>query len=82
MFRTDISSCCRINKVDSKLEVLCPQQGVFRVNCMDCLDRTNVIQSMICKEMLITMVTNQYSQEHIHNNNYISYAHVCMQSDM
>lgn len=23
---------------------ICSQNGVFRVNCMDCLDRTNVVQ--------------------------------------
>ncbi|XP_059158723.1 phosphatidylinositol-3-phosphatase SAC1-like isoform X1 [Physella acuta] len=28
------------------------QTGVFRTNCIDCLDRTNVVQSMIAKEML------------------------------
>jgi len=24
--------------------VICEQKGVFRVNCVDCLDRTNVVQ--------------------------------------
>lgn len=28
------------------------QTGFFRTNCMDCLDRTNVVQSMIAKESL------------------------------
>lgn len=28
------------------------QSGVFRTNCMDCLDRTNVCQSMLAKYML------------------------------
>ncbi|KAJ1963988.1 hypothetical protein GGI12_001708 [Dipsacomyces acuminosporus] len=28
------------------------QQGVFRVNCMDCLDRTNVVQSTIARYVL------------------------------
>ncbi|KAL1229577.1 Phosphatidylinositol-3-phosphatase SAC1 [Trichinella spiralis] len=28
------------------------QTGVFRTNCMDCLDRTNVVQSMIAKRSL------------------------------
>lgn len=23
---------------------ICSQTGIFRVNCMDCLDRTNVVQ--------------------------------------
>lgn len=28
------------------------QDGVFRTNCMDCLDRTNVVQSMLAKRSL------------------------------
>lgn len=24
--------------------MICEQKGVFRVNCIDCLDRTNVVQ--------------------------------------
>ncbi|KAH3663838.1 hypothetical protein OGAPHI_005241 [Ogataea philodendri] len=28
-------------------EILLEQQGVFRVNCLDCLDRTNVVQQVI-----------------------------------
>ncbi|XP_044738876.1 phosphatidylinositol-3-phosphatase SAC1 [Chrysoperla carnea] len=28
------------------------QDGVFRTNCMDCLDRTNVVQSMLAKRNL------------------------------
>lgn len=28
------------------------QKGVFRVNCVDCLDRTNVVQSMIARAAL------------------------------
>lgn len=28
-------------------EVILQQQGVFRVNCLDCLDRTNLIQTII-----------------------------------
>lgn len=28
------------------------QKGVFRVNCMDCLDRTNVVQSVIARNVL------------------------------
>ncbi|KAK2681170.1 SAC domain [Fusarium oxysporum f. sp. vasinfectum] len=31
---------------------LARQQGVFRTNCMDCLDRTNVCQSSFAKHML------------------------------
>ncbi len=28
------------------------QEGVFRTNCIDCLDRTNVVQSMLAKRSL------------------------------
>lgn len=37
--------------------VVCKQQGVFRVNCIDCLDRTNVVQTAIAKSVLETMLT-------------------------
>ncbi|XP_067650738.1 phosphatidylinositol-3-phosphatase SAC1-like [Haliotis asinina] len=33
--------------------VLSSQQGVFRTNCMDCLDRTNVVQSLLAKDNLL-----------------------------
>lgn len=32
--------------------LLSVQDGVFRTNCIDCLDRTNVVQSMIAKRVL------------------------------
>lgn len=28
------------------------QEGIFRTNCIDCLDRTNVVQSMLAKRVL------------------------------
>lgn len=28
------------------------QRGVFRINCIDCLDRTNVVQGLLAKRML------------------------------
>ena len=31
----------------------CSQQGVVRTNCLDCLDRTNVVQSHIAQEILM-----------------------------
>ena len=30
------------------------QKGIFRTNCMDCLDRTNVVQSVIARSMLLS----------------------------
>ena len=32
------------------------QQGIFRTNCMDCLDRTNVIQSQIAWVVLVNQM--------------------------
>lgn len=32
------------------------QAGVIRTNCIDCLDRTNVAQQMICLETLKSLV--------------------------
>jgi len=32
--------------------LLSSQDGVFRTNCIDCLDRTNVVQSMLAKRNL------------------------------
>lgn len=32
--------------------VLSTQKGVFRTNCIDCLDRTNVVQSLLAKRIL------------------------------
>ena len=29
--------------------VLARQSGVFRTNCIDCLDRTNVVQSLLAR---------------------------------
>ncbi|XP_010790727.1 phosphatidylinositol-3-phosphatase SAC1-B [Notothenia coriiceps] len=38
--------------VDADGKVLLHQDGTFRSNCMDCLDRTNVIQSMLAQRAL------------------------------
>ena len=32
--------------------IICQQQSAFRVNCMDCLDRTNVCQVIITASFL------------------------------
>ena len=39
------------------------QHGVIRTNCIDCLDRTNVAQQMICLESLISMVPGMENAE-------------------
>ncbi|KNC51956.1 uncharacterized protein AMSG_12147 [Thecamonas trahens ATCC 50062] len=37
---------------DPQLPLCSSQAGVIRVNCMDCLDRTNVVQSLLAKHVL------------------------------
>ena len=37
---------------DPSESVVSVQQGVFRTNCIDCLDRTNVVQSMLAQRSL------------------------------
>ena len=44
--------CDRYFLVDSEGKVLKQQEGMFRSNCMDCLDRTNVIQSLLARRSL------------------------------
>ncbi|CAI2170688.1 3458_t:CDS:10 [Funneliformis geosporum] len=40
------------SKTTGDVEIHCKQAGVFRTNCMDCLDRTNVVQSALAREVL------------------------------
>ena len=37
--------------------VLLEQDGIFRTNCIDCLDRTNVVQSMLARRHLQSALT-------------------------
>uniref|UniRef100_A0A1A7XVF1 Inositol polyphosphate-5-phosphatase F n=1 Tax=Iconisemion striatum TaxID=60296 RepID=A0A1A7XVF1_9TELE len=32
--------------------VICKQEGIFRINCMDCLDRTNVVQAAVARVVM------------------------------
>ncbi len=43
---------------DPSGSVLCRQESVYRVNCMDCLDRTNVTQSVFARDVLQTAVSS------------------------
>jgi hypothetical protein len=38
----------KIYSVKTKMKVEKRQNGVVRTNCLDCLDRTNVVQTKIC----------------------------------
>lgn len=42
--------------ISSEDTVLSLQQGVFRTNCIDCLDRTNVVQSLLARRNLTLML--------------------------
>lgn len=55
---------------DASLDVIVQQQsGIFRTNCLDCLDRTNVVQTLFAKEHLKVWITqlgmrlNTFDQE-------------------
>ena len=45
------------HNVDSTGNVFRQQTGVFRTNCMDCLDRTNVVQSMLAAENMVEVLS-------------------------
>uniref|UniRef100_A0A8C5CT43 Inositol polyphosphate-5-phosphatase F n=1 Tax=Gadus morhua TaxID=8049 RepID=A0A8C5CT43_GADMO len=48
---SDIITDMRWGWVD-QAGVICQQDGIFRVNCMDCLDRTNVVQAAIARAVM------------------------------
>jgi hypothetical protein len=45
--------------------IICEQRGVFRVNCIDCLDRTNIVMTAIARQVMDTQVRNILSLFHI-----------------
>jgi len=47
----DILKFMRYCWVDHK-GLICEQQSVFRINCVDCLDRTNIVQTAIARNIL------------------------------
>ncbi|RLV89996.1 Polyphosphatidylinositol phosphatase INP52 [Spathaspora sp. JA1] len=44
-------------------EIITRQDGIFRVNCLDCLDRTNLIQQIICRNILQNILSNIGSRQ-------------------
>lgn len=38
--------------LNSEGMIILTQEGVFRTNCVDCLDRTNVVQSLLARRSL------------------------------
>lgn len=39
------------NFEDHKIKIISEQKGVFRTNCIDCLDRTNIVQTLISRHL-------------------------------
>lgn len=42
--------------MDKTGEIMCTQKSVVRTNCIDCLDRTNVVQSLLAKRTLVNQL--------------------------
>lgn len=38
--------------------MICEQSGVYRVNCIDCLDRTNVVQTAVARIIIDQQVSS------------------------
>lgn len=51
---------CAIPAATSAWEILGLQNGVVRTNCMDCLDRTNVVQSMFGRYILYQQFCDRF----------------------
>lgn len=49
---------------ENKPAVILQQEGVFRTNCLDCLDRTNIIQTLLSKMALESFFHQQGSDGH------------------
>jgi endonuclease/exonuclease/phosphatase family metal-dependent hydrolase len=49
----------RYTVVDDGGKIVERQAGVFRVNCLDCLDRTNVVQGILSQDALQLCITNR-----------------------
>eukprot|EP00557_Chaetoceros_sp_GSL56_P010250 CAMPEP_0176481760 /NCGR_PEP_ID=MMETSP0200_2-20121128/3003_1 /TAXON_ID=947934 /ORGANISM="Chaetoceros sp., Strain GSL56" /LENGTH=1136 /DNA_ID=CAMNT_0017878009 /DNA_START=42 /DNA_END=3452 /DNA_ORIENTATION=- len=51
---------CVIPSSESLWEIVRIQNGVVRTNCMDCLDRTNVVQSMFGRYILFQQFSDRF----------------------
>jgi synaptojanin len=46
--------------VKAKHKAVTKQKGVVRTNCLDCLDRTNVVQTKICVRMFEDLLRGEH----------------------
>ena len=68
--------CCRYFSLNRTGSEVTQQKGVFRVNCMDCLDRTNVVEGMLAKRALKLQLIKLgvlTEQDKIENQNTFDY---------
>ena len=65
------SSATNNNYDNNAWEVLSRQDGVVRTNCMDCLDRTNVVQSMFGRYVLYRQLHERLGLTKATNNGMI-----------
>ncbi|OBZ85798.1 Inositol-1,4,5-trisphosphate 5-phosphatase 1 [Choanephora cucurbitarum] len=53
-------------------QIICTQKGVFRTNCMDCLDRTNLVQNEISRKALLDFLHAKFRQQQFSFGNLVS----------
>lgn len=68
----DFQSFCFSVNLNQEIQIKQLQKGVIRMNCMDCLDRTNVVQTFVARhfllkyfereQLLISKLENEYLQ--------------------
>lgn len=56
--------------IDFNNTVLETQKGTFRVNCIDNLDRTNVVQSMIARRSILIQLNKNYNKDVVLDSPY------------
>lgn len=49
-------------------QIICTQKGVYRTNCMDCLDRTNLVQNEISRRSLMDYLKVRFRERRINVN--------------
>ncbi|GAA5804802.1 hypothetical protein HPULCUR_010310 [Helicostylum pulchrum] len=49
-------------------QIICKQKGVFRTNCMDCLDRTNLVQNEISRRALLDYLYDRFRESRVNVN--------------
>ena len=61
-----------IKERTGRQRVLQEQKGIFRTNCIDCLDRTNIVQTKIGMNTLQTILDHISQSNRINSSNEMS----------